>query len=307
MQKTFYPSPLTTVNFDTAISGRIYVNGEIIDGAIGIAEGKIAAVKKQIPGARDCGEHIIIPARVDPHVHFRDPGYTHKEDFFTGTLSAAFGGVTCILDMPNTDPFVYRYSSLEEKEHIVSKKAVTDYGLFIGMRNRILDEKALKRSPGLKIFMAPTTGGIVNELDDLALQYLLNIMKDYEKPVVFHAEDSGLIRDENPNDLLGHMKNRPDIAEEKAVERLIKTKKPLHIAHVTSKKGAELLKKKVKCQTAEVTPHHLFLTIDSDFENDAYGKVNPPLRKKGDRDALWEAMRDGRIDMVSSDHAPHTG
>ncbi len=294
------------MSFDYAISGRAYIAGELRDVAIGIKDGKIADIRKDIQGSKDYGERIILPARVDPHVHLRDPGYTHKEDFFTGTLSAAFGGVTCVLDMPNTDPFVYRHSHLEEKEHIASRKAVIDYGLIIGMRNRILDEKALRRSPALKIFIAPTTGGIANELDSLALQYLLNIMVDYHKPVIFHAEDVALIRSGAAEDLRGHLKNRPNSAEEKAIARLIETGKPLHIAHVSSKEGAELLRNKAEGQSAEVTPHHLFLTIDSDFENEAYGKVNPPIRTKSDRDALWDALRDGRIDMVSSDHAPHT-
>ena len=305
-KKLFTKRRFSTVEFDLAISGRVYIDGNLIDASIGIRDGKIAEIRKDIPGSKHYGDKIILPARVDPHVHFRDPGYTNKEDFFTGTLSAAFGGVTCVLDMPNTDPFVYRHSQLEEKEYIASRKAVIDYGLIIGMRNRILDEKALNRSPALKIFMAPTTGGIVNELDSLALQYLLNIMVDYHKPVIFHAEDAAMIKNEEEKDLRDHLKNRPNSAEEKAIARLIETGKPLHIAHVSSREGAELLRNKAEGQSAEVTPHHLFLTIDSDFENEAYGKVNPPLRTRSDRDALWEALREGRIDMVSSDHAPHT-
>ncbi len=293
------------MEYDLALSGRLYIGGELVDGAIGIKDGKIVAVKKQIPGALDYGSKIILPARTDPHVHLRDPGFTQKEDFFTGTLSAAFGGVSCVLDMPNTDPFVYRYSHLEEKEHVASRKAVVDYGLYVGMSNNVLDEKALKRAPALKIFMAPTTGGVVNELDDVALNYLLNIMADYPQVTVFHAEDSRMVKEGPAGDLKEHMRNRPSEAEEKAVERLIWTGKDLHIAHITSEAGVEALKKK-SGQTAEVTPSHLFLTMDSDLENLAYAKVNPPVRTKRDRDALWGALRDGRIDMVSSDHAPHT-
>ncbi len=294
------------MEYDVAIAGRLYIGGELKEAAIGIKDGKIAAVKKQIPGAKDHGSGIIIPARTDPHTHMRDPGFTEKEDFFTGTLSAAFGGVSCILDMPNTSPFVYRYSHLEEKEHIASRKAVVDYGLYVGMVNNVLDEKALKRAPALKIFMAPTTGGIVNQLDDLALNYLLNIMADYPQVPVFHAEDVGMLREGPASDLGEHMRNRPGIAEEKAVKRLISTGKGLHIAHVTSKEGAEALGEKKEGQTAEVTPSHLFLTMDSELENPAYARVNPPVRTRADRDALWKALSDGRIDMVSSDHAPHT-
>ena len=293
------------MEYDLALSGRLYIGGELVDGAVGIKDGKIAAVKKQIAGARDYGSKIILPARTDPHVHLRDPGFTQKEDFFTGTLSAAFGGVTCVLDMPNTTPFVYRYSYLEEKEHIASGKAVVDYGLYVGMRDNVLDEKALKRAPALKIFMAPTTGGVVNELDDVALNYLLNIMADYPQITVFHAEDSRMVKEGPAESLKEHLRNRPSEAEGKALERLINTGKDLHIAHITSEDGVEALRKKSK-QTAEVTPSHLFLTIDSDLENSAYAKVNPPVRTKRDRDALWGALRDGRIDMVSSDHAPHT-
>ena len=294
------------MEYDLALSGRIYIGGELRDAAIGIKDGKIAAVRKQISGARDLGSRIILPARVDPHVHLRDPGFGEKEDFFTGTLSAAFGGVSCVLDMPNTDPFVYRYSHLEEKEHIASRKAVVDYGLYVGMLNSILDEKALKRSPALKIFMAPTTGGVVNDMDDLALNYLLNIMKDYPQVTVFHAEDIRMVEERPARNLREHARNRPAEAEASAVRRLISTGKGLHIAHITSREGAEALRNKKEGQSAEVTPSHLFLTTDSKLENGAYAKVNPPVRTRADRDALWEALRDGRIDMVSSDHAPHT-
>ena len=293
------------MEYDLALSGRLYIGGELVDGAVGIKDGKIAAVKKQIAGARDYGSKIILSARTDPHVHFRDPGFTQKEDFFTGTLSAAFGGVSCVLDMPNTDPFVHRFSYLEEKEHVASRKAVADYGLYVGMRNNVLDEKALKRAPALKIFMAPTTGGVVNELDDVALNYLLNIMADYPQVTVFHAEDAGMVKEAPAGDLKEHMRNRPSEAERNAVERLINTGKDLHIAHISSEAGAEAMRKKSR-QTAEVTPSHLFLTTDSELENPAYARVNPPVRTKRDRDALWDALRDGRIDMVSSDHAPHT-
>jgi len=293
------------VEFDIAISGRVYIHHQLVDAAIGIKDRKIAAIKKSIQNSIDFGSKIILPARVDPHVHFRDPGFTEKEDFFTGTLSAAFGGVSCALDMPNTQPFLYRYQNLGEKEHIASRKAVVDYGLIVGMRNRILDEKALNRSPALKIFMAPTTGGIVNNLDDLALQYLLNIMMEYGKPVIFHAEEPSYMGDGAEN-LKEHLKSRPNISEAEAIRRLIKTSKPLHIAHVSTKEGAEVLKNRAEGQSSEVTAHHLLLTIDSDFENEAYGKVNPPLRKREDRDALWNALRNGIIDMISSDHAPHT-
>ncbi len=294
------------MEYDIALSGRIYIAGELIDAAIGIKDGIIADVKKRIPGARDYGSKIILPARVDPHVHLRDPGFEHKEDFFSGTLSAAFGGVSCVLDMPNTKPFVYRYTALEEKNHIASKKAAVDYGLYVGMMNSVLDEKALKRSPALKLFMAPTTGGVVNDMDDLALHYLLNIMNDYPQVPVFHAEDGSLIRNGEAKGLKGHLRNRPNQAEGNAVKRLIETGKNLHIAHITSREGAEALRSKKEGQTAEVTPSHLFLTVDSELENPAYAKVNPPVRTKKDRNALWEALLDGRIDMISSDHAPHT-
>ncbi len=291
---------------DEAISGRLYIGGELTYASIGIRNGKIAEVKKDIPGARDFGDRIILPARTDPHVHFRDPGYTEKEDFFTGTLSAAFGGASCVLDMPNTYPFVYRYQDLAEKEYIASGKAAVDYGLIDGMKGNIIDEKALKRAPALKVFMAPTTGGTINELDNLALQYLLNVISDYGKPVIFHAEDPEFFLDSEESTLIDHLRNRPASSEENAIKRLIGTGKPLHIAHVSSEGGALLLGGKTGGQSAEVTPHHLFLTIDTEFENPAFGKVNPPLRQRKDREALWAALKDGRIDMVSSDHAPHT-
>jgi dihydroorotase len=291
---------------EVVIEGNAYINGEITKCCIGVEEGKIKTIKKILYGDKhfDFGEKLILPGGIDSHVHFRDPGMTHKEDFGSGTTSAAFGGVTCVLDMPNTLPSVINSNAFEEKARIVGSKAFVDYGLFAG-GSKDCDINSLSRSAiGFKIYLATTTGEMLIDDYDVLGDLIKRISKT-DKPVCVHCEDEALIdKTIKPDSLKTHLKSRPNECEASAIEKVIKGQDnaKVHICHVSTSEGLKLLENAKL--TSEVTPHHLFLNSNSKLG--ALAKVNPPLRQGEDQKALWKGLQSGAIDIIVSDHAPHT-
>ena len=281
---------------DLVVEGNLYLKGEIIKGCVGIEYGKIKSVKKILKGEEhlDFGEKLIMPAGVDAHVHFREPGFTYKEDFSTGSMSAAFGGMSCVLDMPNTKPQVNSVDIFKEKLSIAKRKSYVDFGLYAdGNSDEI--ENLGKICSCFKIYSY--------EMDDNLLEKKLNEIEKTGKTVSVHAEDKKLFRETKSLNLSDYLHSRPNEAEEKRIHKIVSFgKKKVHIAHVSAKESTDILKN--KGVTSEVTPHHLLLNIDSGLG--AKGKVNPPLRTEKDNEALWNALVNGTIDIVASDHAPHT-
>lgn len=296
---------------DLVVEGNGYINGKLTQCCIGIKDGKIEKIKKVLCGDEhlDFGYKIILPAGIDSHVHFRDPGQTHKEDFASGTISGAFGGICCILDMPNTIPLVNSYSTFLEKYFAIQKKAFIDYGLFATIKNAIEEntfkeiEILSKQCIGFKIYMATTTNNLIlNNVNILKL--IIEVIQSENKVIAFHAEDESLIQKREAKNLFEHLNSRPCISEESAIQKLksLETNAKLHICHISCKESLAQLRN--SNFTSEVTPHHLFL--HSKLNLGAFGKVNPPLRTKDDRFALWQALNNGIIDIIASDHAPHT-
>ncbi|MDI6917480.1 MAG: dihydroorotase [Thermoplasmatales archaeon] len=281
---------------DLVVEGNLYLKGEIIKGCVGIEDGKIKAVKKILKGDEklDFGEKLIMPAGVDAHVHFRDPGFTYKEDFSTGSMSAAFGGISCVLDMPNTKPKVNTANVFKEKLGIAKGKSYVDFGLYAdGNSDEI--ENLGKICTGFKIYSY--------EMDDNLLEKKLNEIEKTGKTVAVHGEDKNFFREMKTSNLSDYLHSRPNEAEEKMIQKIVSmNKKNVHICHISAKESINILKN--NGVTSEVTPHHLLLNIDSDLG--PKGKVNPPLRTEKDNEALWDALRNGTIDIVASDHAPHT-
>ena len=285
------------------ISGRVFFRGQLEPLSIGIDEtGRIAAIKKTLRGdeAVDHGDALVLPGCVDLHVHMRDPGLTRKEDFSSGTRSAAIGGVTTVADMPNTVPPVTTSTTLEQKEAAVRGRAAVDYALYAAPQNADAVAR-LARAVAFKIFMAESTGNLAVTVP--RMEEILRAAATSPKVVVIHAEDPGKFTKQKARDLRAHSDARPKVAEETAVATVarVQGEARVHVAHVTCIEALDQMPANATC---EVTPHHLFL--DSSKPLGAKGKVNPPLRSPADRDALWEAFRSGRIDAVASDHAPHT-
>lgn len=287
------------------VEGRVFRGGALRREALGIEDGRIVAVGPRLradQGRRDFGDRLILPGAIDAHVHLREPGMVQKEDFRTGTLAAAFGGVTTVLDMPNTIPPVVDLRRLSEKWKLVSGRANVDYGFHVGL----VPGGDASRTEGLatayKVYMAETTGGL-DAGEYSRLGELIAPAARAGKVVVFHAEDRALIHPGPAADLKGHLRCRPAAAEASAIRTLLDLRRArIHVAHVSSREGLDALGG--ADLTAEVTPHHLLLDISSDLG--ALGKVNPPLRTREDREALLRAFAAGRIPLLASDHAPHT-
>ncbi len=288
---------------DLVLEGRAFVKGKLSNWCIGIEDGKMVQVAKHLRGdeRRDYGDMLILPASIDPHVHFRDPGMTQKEDFSTGTLAAAFGGVGCVLDMPNTLPPAVKRSDLLEKKEIIARKAWVDYGLFAGCVPGSRIEDMAPHAVGFKLFMGSSTGKLL-VTDDGEIARIARQVKATGKVLSVHAEDEGLIQKSEEGSLEDHLRNRPARAEVAAIERLARLDCRVNVCHVSSAEGLAALEGKPF--TKEITAHHLLL--DRSSGRGAYAKVNPPLRTRDDRLALLQAFIGGKFDMIGSDHAPHT-
>ncbi len=259
----------------------------------------------------DAGGRLVLPGLIDSHVHFREPGGTHKEDFLTGTQAALAGGVTTILDMPNTQPPTVNRERLAEKAALAAEKAVVDYGFYLGATESNVEEAATASDAAvaLKLYMGSSTGSLL--VTEFAPLYRHFSTFPLHKPIVVHAEDEQSLKyfaALHPRD---HNHARPALSAQIAVSRALaiaeKTGRALHIAHTTTARELELIreaKQKGVHVTCEVTPLHLFLNEEDQHRLGNFGKVNPPLRSESDRAALWTHF--DTIDTIATDHAPHT-
>jgi dihydroorotase len=259
----------------------------------------------------DASGLLVLPGFIDSHVHLRDPGAPHKEDFLSGTRAALAGGVTTILDMPNTQPPTDSRTHLDEKLALASAKAVVDYGFYFGATDTNIAEAATAshKVAALKLYMGSSTGSLL--VTDFAPIYRHFTTFPLDKPIVVHAEDEQALKYFATSDLQGHNQARPPICAQIALSRALaiaeKTGRRLHIAHTTTQRELELIqeaRQKGVRVTCEVTPLHLFLTADDQLRLGNLGKVNPPLRSKQDQVALWRYLN--VIDTIGTDHAPHT-
>lgn len=286
------------------VEGKLFYQGRLQKACVGIEEGRIVSVKKVLRGEEhfDFGDRLVLPGAVDPHVHFRDPGLTAKEDFSSGSLSALHGGVTCVLDMPNTVPPVIDLSALKEKREAVSGRSWVDYGIIAGIAPDT-DVGSLGRCVGYKIFLGSSTQSVLlREERDLARA--LDAVGKTGRPVSVHAEEDAMLLRREERSLRDHEECRPRQAELAAIERLkrFKDRARMNVCHVSCPESLSSLR---GCGlTFEATPHHMLL--DSSMDLGAWGKVNPPLRRRADREALFHSFCRGEVPMLATDHAPHT-
>jgi len=281
--------------------GKFYHMGVIDEISVGVEDGKIVKIGKNLTGERKVtiNDGTIFPAMIDMHVHFRDPGYTNKEDFETGSLSALHGGVSFVVDMPNTNPVTDTYENLLNKIKIGEMKSYVDFGIAFLLHKKI-DKEIQEKATMFKIYMAETTG-------IKPVNYLLipEIIKDIEKNITIHAESQKCIENGKrvERNLMDHDMARPESCEVEALDFLADSvDKRVHIAHISSLDSADIAF--AKGFTKEVTPHHLFLNREMDLG--AFGKVNPPLRGKHVSENLLSYLKEGKIEVIASDHSPHT-
>ena len=302
----------TLVLPDRVVDGDLRVSGGLIS-TIAAGGGLEPMIDEEVIDAS--GLHLL-PGAIDPHVHFREPGHTEKEDLRSGSRAAAAGGVTSFLDMPNNSPNTTNRLTLERKIAIASKKSVTHHGFFIGAtKDNVGDLQSVEGMDGvcgIKVFMGSSTGDLLVHEQE----HLENIFANTGGIIATHAEDE--VRLQQRTAEFGHRTDIASHAECRDVEcAFLATKRAaalakehehrLHIVHLTSGKEADWLQKnKGDLITTEVCTQHL--TFDQDDVERLGERVlmNPPIRYTEDRDALWGRLKDGTIDCVVTDHAPHT-
>lgn len=267
----------------------------------------------------DARNLTAIPGVIDSQVHFREPGLEHKEDLESGTRSALMGGVTSILEMPNTAPNTTDEASLADKLRRASGRAWTNYGFFVGASNENVESlpalEKLPGTPGVKIFMGSSTGSLLVSEDDVLSQILAKITRRCS----IHAEDEArnVWRKAHlgpTTDPIDHPYLRDEESASLATRRILSIshqhRKPVHILHISTGEEPVLIaeaKAHGDDVTAEVTPQHLWFAGPECYEKlGSLAQMNPPIRSKSHRERLWRALADGIFDVFGSDHAPHT-
>lgn len=299
---------------DLTIEGKAYLNGTFEKCCIGIENGKISEIKKVLKGDRhlNFGSKLILPAGIDIHVHFRDPGMTNKENFATGSMAAAFGGISCVFDMPNTKPQTTTLQNLEDKISSAKKKSFTDFGVYAGIANTNLNQiqNLAEICSGFKIYLGSTTNSLDFDLQNL--KTVLSKSNQIDKPILFHAEDKSCLKkfERSEENLSDHLKNRPSLCEETAIKNILNhskgTNSKIHICHLSSVEGLELIRNRQRNISIGATPHHLLFNVEKPVKPETYMKVNPPIRTTFDKESLFNSLKMGIIDVLESDHAPHT-
>lgn len=299
---------------DLTIEGKAYINGEFQGCCIGVTDGKISDIKKILKGDEhlDFGNKLVLPAGIDVHVHFRDPGLTHKEDFTSGSLAAAFGGISCVFDMPNTIPPTTTTQSLSNKIVSAGKKSYVDFGIYTGITDNNIKniESLAKKCSGFKIYLGSTTYSLL--LPKEYLRVALEKISNTDSIVLFHAEDEELLSNNKDTEtsLADHLRCRPSICEETSIKNVFQASAGLnlkaHICHLSSIEGLEVVKNRPHNFSCGVTPHHCLLSAEKNMGSQTFYKVNPPIRSSFDKESLFNAIKNGVIDVIESDHAPHT-
>jgi dihydroorotase (multifunctional complex type) len=306
-------------------NGKISIQDTFITAGLAVNEGKIVKVAKKtnLPSASeeiDIKGCFILPGLIDVHTHLRDQRQSYEEDFSTGTAAAAAGGITLCLDMPNNEPVTMDAKSLRERIRAATSRVLVNVAFFSAFPedpseiSHVVEEGAV----AFKLFLTKQIGGVDIDSDD-ALEESFKQAKQSGVPVAVHAEDKASIesimkglKQTRRSDIDAYLKAHPPEVEEKAINRVLrlaeKTRVHIHFCHVTSKLGLDAVlngKKSGLPISCEVTAHHLLLS-SADLKR--YGTValtDPPLRNTNDIAVLWEALNQGSIDIIASDHAPH--
>lgn len=308
-------------------NGKVVSPDAVIDASIAVKDGLIVAVgsAEAMPPAAEtfdaAGLHLL-PGAIDVHVHFRDPGYPHKEDWESGTAAAAFGGVTTVFDMPNTIPPTGTGEIIAAKQAIAASKAHVDFGLY-----GLLGEDTIANVPalidggaiGFKLYMGNTFGKIPSPSTGAMLE-AFEVVAATGKRISLHAETNDIMErrqkclmEAGIKDQFAHLAARPAVVAVEAVSRAAIlaewTGARIHILHMSSAEELRPLRE-AKARgvdiTGETCPHYLLLSTDDYTRVPGVIAVNPPVREARNREPLWAALLDGAIDMIATDHAPHS-
>ena len=306
--------------FDTILKNGIVVNQ---DGEgerdIGIRDGRIAALgtfdPEQAGKTIDCKGLHILPGVMDTQVHFREPGLEHKEDLESGSRSAVMGGVTAVFEMPNTNPLTIDEATFTDKVKRGHHRMHCDYAFFIGgTRENVQDLPELERAPGcagVKVFIGSSTGALLVEDDD-SLRKIFQVIR---RRAAFHAEDEFRLNERKGLRIEGDARSHPvwrdEVAALMATQRLVnlarETGKRIHVLHISTKEEIDYLRDHKDVASCEATPHHLTMAAPECYERlGTLAQMNPPVRDAEHRAGIWKGIEQGIIDVLGSDHAPHT-
>jgi dihydroorotase len=305
------------LEYDLVLEGRAAMPGGVQELQIGVVGGKIAAIRRQglragrRISARSC---IVFPGFIDTHVHLREPGWEHKEDFATGTAAAAHGGVTTVFDMPNNPRPAVDAATIDEKARLSRAKAIVDVKLFGGVGPRLEEIQAIRdRVIGFKIYLAETTGNLL--LPETKLKDALVAVAEANRPASVHCERQAILDSvrkrlagQRRADLLADL--RPPEAEVESVRAVLNARRRarVNVCHVSCAGALDLLrnaKNRGPGVACEATLHHIYFSRKDMLKNGLL-TMNPPLRSEQDRRAVLEGLRSGSVDFLVTDHAPHT-
>lgn len=306
--------------FESLFIGGTLVNQDgRIAADIGVKQGRIAAIGSLDPARAgeviDCTGLHILPGVIDTQVHFREPGLTHKEDLESGSLAAVMGGVTAVFEMPNTDPQTTDAATLADKVKRGTHRMHCDFAFWVGGTHQnarhVTELEALPGAAGIKVFMGSSTGSLLVEDDE----GVAAILKNTRRRAAFHSEDEMMLRDRKNLRVEGDPSSHPvwrspEVAM-RCTERLVRIATAagarIHVLHISTAEEIDYLRHHKDVASCEVTPHHL--TLDGDEAYRRLGtlvQMNPPVRGKDVRAALWRGVANGTADVLGSDHAPHT-
>ncbi len=285
---------------------------------IGVKDGRIAEIGALAGAAAaetvDCKGLHILPGVMDTQVHFREPGLTHKEDLETGSRGAVLGGVTAVFEMPNTDPLTVSAEALADQVARATGRMHCDFAFWIGgTHDNVADIPELERLPGaagIKVFMGSSTGKLLVP-DDSGV---LAILKQTRRRAAFHSEDEPRLIARKDLRVAGDPASHPVWRDEttaiRSTERLIRlareARAQVHVLHISTREEIALLQEAKEVASCEATPHHLTLSAEDYARLGTKLQMNPPVRGAEHREGVWRGLAQGVIDVLGSDHAPHT-
>lgn len=306
---------------DLLLSGaKVYKDGSLQSLSIAVKDGLIVEVGEKISGDAkktiNLSGKTILPGLIDSQVHFREPGLIHKEEIETGSMAAALGGVCTFFEMPNTNPPTTSVESIQEKVEKAKKVSYVNFAFFMGATQHNLEE--LKKSAdlegccGIKIFLGSSTGSLLL----YEKEALLNVFKNTKGMISCHSENEDLLNERKgirdaATTAHGHPEWRNVETALSSTKRLIELARQagrkVHVLHITTKDEIEFLRENKDACTVEVLPQHLTLFAPDCYDRlGTYAQMNPPIRTKDHQEGIWKGLLDGTVDVMGSDHAPHT-
>lgn len=297
-------------------NAQVVLPREIVRTSVLLDHGKIVdiapAIHVEASEVVDGEGRYLLPGVIDDQVHFREPGLTHKEDLSTASRACAKGGVTSFLEMPNTVPTTTTVARLEEKLRLGADKSLVNYGFYIGATADNLEElKAARRTPGIKIFIGSSTGDLL--VDEQAA--LERIFAETTLPITAHCEDETTVRANRARlagrtDVAVHSQIRDHqaalIATRRSVELAVRHQHRFHVLHVSTAGEIPVIEAGRPWVTGEACPHHLLFHTGDYARLGTLVQMNPSIKDPADCAALWQALCAGHLQVIATDHAPHT-